>query len=69
MSESNSMQQLRFEVWGAGRIRVVSEAFGEVGDRLDTVGVGGRDQGHDVVADRGTVLALIIERVRHDQGE
>jgi hypothetical protein len=48
-------------VGSLGEILVVSQALGEVGNRLDPVGVGGRDQGHVAVADISAVLGLVGE--------
>ena len=73
MLESVTIDPGQVVLGSVGEIFVVSQALGEVGDGLDTVGVGGRDQGHVAIADIGAVLGLVAEGAgkianRDDQG-
>jgi hypothetical protein len=73
LRESVTITPGQIVVGALGEILVVSQALGEVGDGLDTVDVGGRNQGHVAVPDVSAVLSLVGEGAgeiadRDDQG-
>ncbi len=44
-----------------GKILVRAQALGQVRDGFDTVGAGGGDDGHRVVANHGAILGVVVE--------